>query len=194
MIGATNYENIIITLGNKILKILNLDVSRLFNGASIHGADLLKQINETEYTSFSVKDVFIVFLVEEDSSNYYVLREEDGTLSSLSSFKMMLKIYGNGAHEVSQRLLTSFKEEKVLQDLHDHNLYIKNLSFPKATYEPINNVIWTRCDLDINLQVRFNFPSYEDEEYFAEDEEVKGYNIEIDEVKNINHFKNNEEN
>lgn len=183
MINSTSYENIIINVRTKIIDILKICPDRVFNSLSVHGADLFKVINETEFTSFSLNDCFIVFRLEEDSENYYIMNEEDGSKSSIFSFSFKLHIYGNPSHEASQRLLMGFKNETILQSLYDSGIHILGLTPPKFAYEPINNVIWPRCDVDIRLEVRFNCNNQLNEGTFSVINK-KGIKIEtIDEVK-----------
>ena len=180
MIGKSCYENIIKVIGNKLLQIIGLDRNRLFNGVSAHGADLLKVINESEYTSFSLNDCFIVFVLEENNPDrYFILRENDGTMSSHAQFKFGLKIYGNACHDVSQTLLMAFKDETILQEIYDNNIYILNLSYPKFSFEPINNTLWPRCDMEINLKVRFNKEINTSTNFFYVDPEKKINSVEI---------------
>lgn len=186
MITSSCYEKTIKVLGNKIITILGLERRRLFNAVSVHGADLLKVINDSEYTSFNLNDAFIVFALEEDGNEYYILKEEDGTMSSISKFKMALKIYGNGCHDISQKLLTAFKEVGVLQEMYDNGLYIQNLTYPKFVHEPINNVMWSRCDIDINLKIRFNYQGYDDNKTFnTYKNEINEMEIQMDEISHI---------
>ena len=49
-----------------------------------------------------------------------------------------------------------FKNETILQNLYDSGIHILGLTPPKFVYEPINNTIWPRCDVNIRLEVRFN--------------------------------------
>ena len=184
MINSTNYENIIINVRSKIIDIVRICPDRVFNSLSVHGADLFKVINESTFTSFSLNDCFMVFRLEEDSEKYYILNEEDDSKSSIFSFNFKLHIYGNPSHEASQKLLMGFKKENILQDLYDKGIHILGLTPPKFTYEPINNVIWPRCDVDIKLEVRFNCGDQLDEGTFSIYK--KGLKIEtIDEVKEI---------
>lgn len=187
MINSTNYENIIINVRTKVIDILRICPDRVFNSLSVHGADLFKAINETTFTSFSLNDCFIIFRLEEDADKYYILTERDNSKSSIFTFKFVLHIYGNPCHEASQRLLMGFKNETILQSLYDSGIHILGLTPPKFTYEPINNVIWPRCDIDIRLEVRFNCGDQLDEGTFTVINK-KGIKIEtIDEVeKRIN--------
>lgn len=191
MINSSTYENIIKVIGNKLLQIIGLDRNRLFNGVSAHGSDLLKVINESEYTSFSLNDCFIVFVLEENNvDRYFILRENDGSMSSHSQFRFSLKIYGNACHDVSQTLLMAFKDENLLQEMYDNSVYILNLTFPKFSFEPINNTLWPRCDIDINLKVRFNKQINSSTTFFKvnEDKEIgmsNDINIHVDDIDKI---------
>ena len=109
----------------------------------------------------------MLFRLEEESENYYILNEEDESKSSVYSFVFHVHIYGNPSHDVSQKLLVGFKNENFLQELYDRGIHILGLTPIRFNYEPVNNVIWPRCDLDIRLEVRFNFQDNQDEGYFG---------------------------
>lgn len=157
MIASITYENIIIKLRKKLAEQTGISLDRIFNAVTVRGPDLFKLISESESMSFDLGDSFIVFeLKEDDNDNNTVLREQDDTMSSISSFNFDLKIYGNACHTVSQNILMRFKTEEVAFGLRSEGIYIKGIGFPTSINEFINNTVWPRCDMSLKLQVRFN--------------------------------------
>lgn len=157
MISSITYENIIIFLRKEIAYQSGVSLDRIFNAVSVRGPDLSKIISETEAASFDLSNAFIVFeMMEDENEGNVVTHEVDGTISSIASFKFNLKIYGNACHTVSQNILMRFKTEEVALGLRDKGIYIRGITFPTNINEFINNTVWPRCDMTLNLQVRFN--------------------------------------
>ncbi len=155
MINATTYENIIRTIRQTIITLLNISADRVLNADSVRGADLLKIISCSESTSFSLNDLFIVFRLKEyDNDSYYIIPEDDSSSSLIISYEFTMNIYGNACHEASQKLLTIFKEERTLVDLYEKGLYVHQVNKPRFMNEFINNTMWPRCDMSIVLEVR----------------------------------------
>lgn len=158
------YEDIVKLVRKTVINILGINANRVINSSSVRGADLQKAIDASKFDSFSLNDVFIVFdVTENDSDKYYVVPEEnDGSTSSISSFDFNLKMYGNGCHNYSQKLLCGFKDQEILVDLREKGIYVKGVTHPRVHNEFINNTLWTRSDITINVRVRFNFATKDD--------------------------------
>ena len=169
MIKSITYENIIILLRREIAKQSGISLDRIFNATSVRGPDLYKIISETAAASFDLSNAFIVFeLLEDDIDSNTVTHELDETISSISSFKFNLEIYGNACHTVSQNILMRFKTEEVSLGLRAEGIRVYRVGFPTTINEFINNTVWPRCDMSIYLQVRFNVPRITDSGYAEE--------------------------
>ena len=166
MIPSITYEDIIRVIRRNLINYLGIDNNRVLNADSVRGTDLTKIINDSESTSYNLNDLFIVFrLKEDDSEKYVILKEEDGTMSSISSFEWIMNIYGNACHSFSQSLLTLFKEENFLNSIRENGVYIKEVKAPRFMNEFINNTMWARCDISITIQVRFSNEELSNEGY-----------------------------
>ena len=159
MIPSITYENIIRELRTQLAIQSGVPLDYIFNAVSVRGPDIYKLISNTQSASFSLAESFIIFeLNEDDTEDNVVLHELDNSLSSISSFNLNLKIYGNGCHAVSQNILMRFKGEEVAIDLREKGIFINRITFPTNINEFINNTVWPRCDMAIKIKVRFNTP------------------------------------
>lgn len=155
MINATTYENIIRNIRQNIITKLNISADRVLNADSVRGPDLKKILSCSDSTSFSLNDLFIVFRLKEyENDSYYIIPEDDNSSSLIISYEFTMNIYGNAAHDASQKLLTIFKEERTLVDLYEQGIYIHQVTKPRFMNEFINNTMWPRCDMSIISEVR----------------------------------------
>lgn len=157
MIPSITYDNIIRKIKSTLATQAELSQKLFFNATSIRGADIFNSNTGLESEPLWTSNVFVVFeMLEDDNGKNVVLHEQDDSISSISSFKFNLKIYGDECHNVSQKILMRFKTEEVALDLRNSGIFIDSISFPTCINEFINNTLWARCDMSLNIQVRFN--------------------------------------
>lgn len=178
MLPYTTFNDIIITLRSAIINYVGLDNNRVLNATSVRGPDLLKIINETELNSFNLNDSFIVFeLKESNDKDYYIMSENDDENSIIARYQMDIKLYGSPCHIISQKMLSVFKEELVLEELYNKGIHFTGITFPETNNEFINNTLWKRCDMTIHLEARTKVDKFFKDKYFddnmSEDEILK---------------------
>ena len=155
MLPNTDFDNVIRTLRKTIIDYVGIDSNRVLNALSVRGADLLKIINKTELNSYNLSDSFIVFeLLEDSDKEYFVMEENDNNMCYISNMHMDLKLYGKACHTISRKLITAFKNEKILMDLYVSGVYYKGITGPSSVNEFINNTLWPRCDMTIKVQTK----------------------------------------
>lgn len=142
--------------------VTGLPQSRVKNAFSSRGADLVKWIEGVISTSIDLDDSFIVFDVEESKKDYYVLHEDDDTDSLIANYTMFISIYGNNCSNLARKILIRFKDENLLRTLYNKGVFVGDISRPDDASEFINNTLWRRVDLSIDVKIRYNEPSYSD--------------------------------
>ena len=169
MLPYTTFNDIIKNIRNVIIEYVGLDNNRVLNTASVRGADLLKIINKCELNSFNLNDSFIVFEFKESTDkDYYIINENDTENSIVSRYQMDIKLYGGACHIISQKMLSVFREEHILQDLYEKGIHFTGIEYPETVNEFINNTLWPRCDMTIRLQARMKVEKSKADEYFPE--------------------------
>jgi len=167
LLPYTTFDDIIKTLRSAIINYVGLDNNRVLNATSVRGPDLLKIINETELNSFNLNDSFIVFeLKESNDKDYYIMSENDDENSIIARYQMDIKLYGSPCHIISQKMLSVFKEELVLEELYNKGVHFTGITFPESNNEFINNTLWKRCDMTIHLEARMKVDKFFKDKYF----------------------------
>lgn len=158
ILPVTTYEDVIKNFRTVISNECGIDLSRILNSLSVRGPELLKVMSDTQTYSFGLSDCFIVFELVEDNSaeDNVVLHEADGSTSSISSYNMNMRIYGNDCHKTSQDIRMTFKNPDIALNMRSNGVYIYGIPFPTSINEIVNNTVWPRCDLTIKVKVRFN--------------------------------------
>jgi len=158
MIPYITYTDLIIKIREAIITQSELNGNSVINAVSVRGPALSKLISDNESTSLNLNDGFIIFelLENKDSENNIILQNPNDSSDNVSEYKLLLKIYGNHCHELSQKLVSRFKMESVIMDLYEKGIWAKNISFPETINEFLNNTVWPRCDLEITIIVRYN--------------------------------------
>ena len=173
LLPVTTFENAVVSLRSKIIQYTSLPTEFVLNGDSIYGPDLLKMINSSVGESPSLRDGFIVFEFHEiDSGKIGAVQSGDLQMESLAAYGLFLKIYGDTAHYLAQKLLTVFKYPNTVTALRDEGLYITDVSQVGSLNEFINNVRWPRCDLEVDVLCRFQFDFEEDPNFDTEAETI----------------------
>ena len=176
MLPYTTFNDVIINLRKVIIDYVGIDNNRVLNATTVRGADLAKIINESQLNSFNLNDSFIVFeLKESTDKDYYIINENDDENSLISRYHMDLKLYGNACHVISHKILSTFREEMILQDLYEKGIHFTGITYPESANEFINNTLWKRCDLTIHLETRMNVEKNKKDEYF--DDEMSSIDI-----------------
>lgn len=170
MIKAITYDDMIVNVRKLIISQMEIEGERVLNAASVRGPDLQKILNETDVMSPNLNDVFMTFsVIEDDNDDNYIIPEEDDTMSETASYKFAIKIYGNSSHMCAHKLRTLFKTPEVTTLLHENGIYLRGIAYPVDVKEFINNTLWSRCDIELEIQVRHNFEKVTKDGYFNQD-------------------------
>ena len=145
---------------NKILRTVIIAQSQLLsanvrNALSLHGEDLEKLIEGTVYNSYEVTDCFALFeLKYRDSSNNISFTNTDQTndpVTIQNSFAFQVMIYGNASPTTAALFTARMRTAKVRQDLMTQGVYIERVENPVSINEYINDSMWIRTDVVINI-------------------------------------------
>ena len=105
-------------------------------------------------------------IVADTSSSTLIATDDDGG-ESIVPYNFNLKIYGDLSHDVAQKISIRLKSSEVAFNLRENGLYVKSISSPTPTHEFINNTLWMRVDITINLNIRYYISNLEDVGYFS---------------------------
>lgn len=141
----------------KILEIQGeLPSNRVLNAISIRGQDLSKLIEGKIYESYDVSDLFIIFekVFNPSSTDNVSMTENDGSITNYLSFYIKVLIYGNNSNNVASKIKSRLLTSKVRNDLDFKGIHIFSISNPESMTEFINNTLWIRTDLTLNISCR----------------------------------------
>lgn len=128
-----------------------IELDKVLNGLSFNGQDLTKD-NGSITESIDRSDTLIIFELQADTNNNVVsFIEDNNKISNICSYKLHLVIYGNESQTVAQKLKSRFETEKVYTDMQNVGISITDISNIQSINEVINDTIWQRSDLDINI-------------------------------------------
>jgi len=175
MIPAITYTDIIKKLGAFLDKYSGLNSLRILNADSVRGTDLSQLISESETYSPKLSNSFLLFeLLENPNKDHFITKgENENRMMAIQSYNFHLMIYGNNSPIDAQRILTIFKNEDLVLNLRDSGIYVDGISPVESINEFINNTLLLRRDLDIMIQVRYQFDNIGDPvEYFEIPSEI----------------------
>lgn len=156
MIQTVTYEDIIKILGNEILNCVDISRDRIKNAYSVRGSNLAKHLSSTEQNSINLNDPFIIFELYEAQDATNTTINEDESTNIVQNYNYLIKIYGNACHQYSREILARFKSHEIMYKLYGKGIWITSITFPTAVNEFINNTLWPRCDLTVNIRVLHN--------------------------------------
>ena len=186
MIKAIKYEDIIKVLGKFLDTYSGIKPDNILNADSIRGTDISEMISESQSYSPSVSKSFVLFeLLEDENGEHFAT---SGTASNqmitIQTYNFHLMIYGNSAPTDAQKISAIFKQADDALELHENGVFVKGVSPIEPINEFINNTLLLRRDLNIKIEVKFNFNNIgKDVGVFDEDQEI---NMIVKSVSNIN--------
>lgn len=144
---------------NVLIKQSELSSSRVLNAASVRGQNLSKLIEEDTYTSLNLSDILIIFerVFNPNSKNNVVMEEEDDTITIYSSFYIKILIYGNDSPYIANKLRSRLLTRSVIDDLQESGVCVNNISNPEPMSEWLNETLWIRNDLTMEVSCRESF-------------------------------------
>lgn len=159
-----------IIMGDLLTTQSELDGSRVINADSIRGPELSKLIDEKVYLSYNLKDSVIIFDISERDGVDITMEDEDGNIIKETPLECSVTIYGNGSLTLANKLKARLESAEVRVYLLENDLFLESVSVSPSIKEFINNTIWIRNDLTINLvtESKFNKILIEEEMESAE--------------------------
>lgn len=163
--AITNPLEIEKIIRNEIIKQSGLDSSNVLNGISIRGQDLIKSIGDNIFVSYDAKDSVIIFEVvfNPSSSNNVSMTEEDESITVYASYNVNIIIYGNQSNYIANLLKSRLLTSQSRNNLQYQGIYLADISNIEPMNEFINDSLWVRNNLTLNISCRFNYSQVETE-------------------------------
>ena len=141
---------------NKILRAELLSQTELandhvLNGLSVNGSQLEKRLENQIFEPFKITDNFVVFELVPRNSDSNVTQAIENKLLATSSYDFKLVIYGTSCMLLAQVIKSRFESEDVRQTLFGKGVYIESITEPEGMNEFINNTMWLRADMNIEV-------------------------------------------
>ena len=165
-------------LRNNIIELSELSDKKVVNGYSIHGADLETQLNKYCVDSYKPEDSYIVFELQPRDS-YMTETDYDDNLTIDSAYRMRLFIYGNNTTSLVNKLVARLLTDENRLLLQNQGVYLENISNIENGTDFLNDTLFPRTDLDINIYC---------------EQEISKTSSEIDSLDTLNIFEIMEEN
>lgn len=149
-------KDIIIALRNEIITQAEIPSNYVLNALSFYGTEMHRSQNGIVFDSFSQEDTFIIFELNKRDTSDTVNYSSGDDIINYASYVMRLNIYGEDCDLLSRKLRSRLLSEEVRNNLYEKGVYIQNIPYPESINEYINEVMWEREDLEIEIAVRFN--------------------------------------
>ena len=141
-------------LRNQLIKQSELDGKKVLNGVSIHGQDLITQVNKFAYKSYSPMDSVIVFdLTINPTENDISQTLEDGSIQIYSSYSMKCYTYGFSSKELVLKIVARLRSEEARQELYENGVHLTSVEDIVDGKEFVNDTMYIRTDFTINISV-----------------------------------------
>lgn len=154
----TNENTLITNFFNTLVIQSQLSQDHVLNVNSPTGIDLSKLLLDNIYVSYLRTNSVILFefLRNSDNNNMSYTKENDD-INKYTSYKVHIIIYGNTSSELANKLKPRLLSGKVIDDLYNKGIYIKEIGEIETINEFINNKYWNRNDFDIYLACRYEY-------------------------------------
>ena len=152
------FKNIDTVMGKLVSTLGDIPINMIFNAVSVRGPQIFKILENGARIGPDREEIFAVFeITMDDGDEHNSVVVGDDITETLSTYNFDLKIYGNNAQYVAQKIISRIRTEENIAFAKEKGIFIYKISFPKAINEFINNTLWPRADLNIKIQVIHSF-------------------------------------
>lgn len=157
MIKSINdLHELTILLRSQLIEQSQLPSDYVINGLDTYGPELIKYIEDLDiYKGYELEDTVIVFELYANNDQNITTDEENDIMYSFNSYTLHLIIYGENSNVMSRIIKSRFESEEVRLLLHDDGVHLVKVDLLGDINEFINERIWLRSDVNINIMVRY---------------------------------------
>lgn len=158
---------------NKIIKqqvglLAEVDPSVVRDSTLYFGAEFNKD-DDSILTSFNPDDTFIFFASgDRETTSQTSFTEEDGSIVYYKAYQYNLYIYGENGCDVANKLVARLRSESVRNAFHEQGIHIESVSNPVQLREFVNELVWMREDVNIDLSVKLKIDQLSDYQTFTD--------------------------
>ena len=135
---------------NKLIELSGLEGKKVVNGYTIHGQDLVDQLNKYLVNGYDPKNSYIVFELHPRNS-YITETDYNDKLTIYSPYEMHVYVYGNNSLTLVNTIISKFLTQMTRLDLQNQGIYLENIDNVQNGTDFINESLYPRVDFDINL-------------------------------------------
>lgn len=163
---------------SQLIEQTDLPGDNIINSLDTYGPELIKYLEDMDlYGSYDLKDTVILFEITSDPSRLNITTdEENDKIYAFSSYTVHLMIYGENSNAMVYIIKSRFESEEVRDILYRKGIHLTDIDLIGDINDFINNRIWLRSDMNINIEVRYEI-------------EKKSKLENIENLKNINVIK-----
>lgn len=159
MIKTIENENALTTaIFNTLVTQSELPSLQVLNVNSPDGVDLSKLTTDEIYVSYMLSDSVLLFeLLRDNNEDNMTYTEENENIVKYSDYKVHITIYGNNSGTLSNKLKSRLLTCKVINDLYNLGVLIKEVGNIETINEFYNTKYWNRNDFDISLACKYEY-------------------------------------
>lgn len=182
MVKLSSIDEINKILRAEIIKQSELQGERVVNGYTVHGQDLVTKINKYCVDSYKPEDSYVVFELRPKPS-YITETDYNEELSIYSAYEFHLFVYGFNSTTLVNKLVARMLTQNCRLNLQNQGIYLQNIENIQDGTDFINDTLFPRTDLDINIycQMKVNpvsdtgdFESLSEKLHIIEEEDNNG--------------------
>ena len=162
IIKLSSVDEINKIMRNEIIAQSNLDGKKVVNGYTLHGQDLVEQVNKYCYKSFKPDDAYIVFELRPRDS-YATETDYNDELTIYSPYEFHLYVYGNSSTNLVNKLVARLLTDKCRLHLQNQGVYLENITDIDNGTDFVNDTLYLRTDCNINIYCQMKIEATEDE-------------------------------
>ena len=168
MIAISSPNELEKILKNQLVIQSELNKNSVLNSLSVYGTTLEKILNKQIRDSYTTIDSVIIFeLTSRPNSESNVTYENsENNLTYYRAYNLKVMIYGDDSPNVANKLFARLNSEIVKDNLQQLGVNIENITNPESVNEYINDVMWLRNDINIELGCKFEISQVSDETSF----------------------------
>lgn len=173
-----NLHDIEKIIANVLVKQSQLDNDRIINGLSVRGPELSKYIQTKVLKSYELTDSVIIFeLVMDYNQDTNFTEYSNNSIRNTMAFHIELTVYGNESINLANILKARLESQKVRAILLEEGIYLSNISNIASLNEYINETMWLRSNMTLNLIAEMNIDEIDKSEDVEDFSELTYYTV-----------------
>lgn len=169
MIALSSFDELNKIIRKNLIEQTQLKSKDVLNALTVYGTNMNQNTSNKIFESYNPTDSFIIFELKSRTSSSNVSFTEPTNTSTISytkAYEMLVIVYGDYSQDVGNNIAARFRTENVREKLFEQGVNLEEVQEPTSFNEFVNDTMWFRTDVSINITCKFSINKITDDSEF----------------------------